>query len=238
MMLTTIALAIALSQATATSSPPSAKAVQASATATAQIRFSFEHPQLDPGSYTLLIRQDGSGHYQSVARSTGGLDASGGIDPSPIASTSISRDIEIRDPLLSAFFQSARSHQFFAIECEAAGNHVAFTGKKTVSYTGPDGRGECTYNWSHDQQLNQLADDLMAVAYTIEEGRRLALEHVHSRLSLDAELDALQDAAKDRRALELENISSELTSIANDEAVMKRARNRARALLNGGGSRH
>ena len=117
--------------------------------------------------------------------------------------------------------------------CEAPGSHVAFTGKKTVSYTGPDGHGECTYNWSRDQQLNQLADDLMAIAYTIDEGRRLATEHVHSRLSLDAELEALQDAAKDRRALEIENISSELESIANDEAVMNRARNRARALLSG-----
>src|SRR5271155_1634655 len=236
MMLATVALA--LFQATATSSPPSAKAVQTNATANAQIRFSFEHPQLDPGNYTLLIRQDGSGHYQSAARSTGGLDASGGIAPAPIASTSVSRDIEIRDPLLSAFFQSARSHRFFAIDCEDAGNRVAFTGKKPVSYSGPDGRGECTYNWSHDQQLNQLADDLMAVAYTIDEGRRLALEHVHSRLSLDAELEALQDAAKDRRALELENISSELESIANDEAVLNRARNRARALLNRAASKH
>src|SRR5271170_7002248 len=104
MMFATVALALALSQATPTSSPPSAKAVQASATAIAQISFSFEHPHLDPGSYTLLIRQDGSGHYQSAARSTGGLDASGGVDPAPISSTSVSRDIEIRDPLLSAFF--------------------------------------------------------------------------------------------------------------------------------------
>ena len=98
--------------------------------------------------------------------------------------------------------------------------------------------GECTFNWSRDQQLNQLADSLMAVAFTIHEGSRLAIEHVHSRLSLDAELEQLQDAAKDHRALEIENIAPELQSIAADPAVMNRARNRARALLNGDASKH
>jgi hypothetical protein len=139
---------------------------------------------------------------------------------------------------LLSFFQAARSHSFFTIPCEAPKSHVAFTGKKTISYAGPDGHGECTFNWSRDQSLNQLADDLMAIAYTIEEGRRLATEHVHSRLSLDAELEALQDAVKGRRALEIENISAELESIASDEAVMNRARNRARALLIGSDSKH
>jgi len=221
MMLAALAaFALALAQ-TAPPSPPQS----------AQITFSFEHPQLDPANYTLLIRQDGSGHYQSTPGP--GPNSTDGIAGAPLA-----RDIEIRDPLLSAFFQTARSHSFFAIACEAPNSHVAFTGKKTLSYSGPEGHCECTYNWSRDQQLNQLADDLMAIAYTIDEGRRLATEHVHSRLSLDAELEALQEAVKDRRALELENISPELEAIANDDAVMNRARNRARALLNGSASKH
>ena len=115
---------------------------------------------------------------------------------------------------------------------------MAFTGKKTLAYSGPDGHGECTFNWSRDQQLNQLADSMMAVAFTIHEGSRLAIEHVHSRLALDAELEHLENAAKDHRALEIENIAPELQSIAADPAVMNRARNRARALLNGDASKH
>jgi hypothetical protein len=217
MFAATAALALALSQ-TASPSP----------TASAQVTFAFEDAQLDPATYTLLIREDGSGHYQSTPGPAPAPNAIDGVAGAPVG-----RDIEVRDPLLSAFFQTARSHRLFATACDAPSSHVAFTGKKTVSYTGPDGHGECTFNWSRDQQLNQLAADLMAIAYTIDEGRRLATEHVHSRLSLDAELEALQDAFKDRRALEIENISAELESIANDEAVMNRARNRARALLSG-----
>jgi hypothetical protein len=197
-----------------------------------QISFVFDHAQLDPAAYTLVIREDGSGHYQSTPGPASGSGSDG------IVSTPIDREIVIRDPLLESFFRTARSHHFFAMECEAPEQHIAFTGKKTVAYTGSDGHGECTYNWSRDQQLNELANDFMAVAYTIYIGNRLANEHVHSRLSLDSELEELQDAVKNRRALEIENIATELQSIAGDPAVMNRARNRARALLSGDASKH
>ena len=226
-----LAFAAILSIALFQSAPPSSGNVQPAA-ASPEIRFSFEHSQLDPATYFLVVKEDGSGHYESTPGpvSTPGTDG--------IASAPQQRDIVIRDPLLESLFKTARSHHFFATECEAPDSHVAFTGKKTLAYSGPDGRGECTFNWSRDQQLNQLADSLMSVAFTIHEGNRLAIEHAHSRLSLDAELEQLQDAVKDRRALEIENIAPELQSIAADPAVMNRARNRARALLNGETSKH
>ncbi|HEX3472474.1 MAG TPA: hypothetical protein VHT28_14940 [Silvibacterium sp.] len=220
----TVALALTLFQTAA----PAPDAARTGTAAPAQLRFAFEHSQLNPSSYILLIHEDGSGHYQS-----GLASAPAPGNEESVVSAPVDRDIQIHDPLLSTFFHDARAHRFFAITCEAPGSHVAFTGKKTVGYTGPDGHGECTYNWSNDQQLNQLANDLMAVAYTIEVGRRLGVEHLHDRLALDAELEGLQEAVKDHRALEIENISTELQSVANDEAVMNRARNRARALLNG-----
>jgi hypothetical protein len=190
-----------------------------------EIRFSFEHPQLDPAAYTLVIHGDGSGHY----RSTPGPSSGPGIDG--YGSAPSERDLTVRDPLLASLFQTARSHRFFAMDCEATDLRIAFTGKKTVAYTGSDGSGQCSYNYSHDKELNQLADDLMAIAFTLYEGNRLAIEHTHSRLSLDAELAGLQDAVKERRALEIENIAPTLEGIASDTAVMNRARNRARALL-------
>jgi hypothetical protein len=197
-----------------------------------EIRFSFEHPQLDPSAYTLVIHEDGSGHYQSSP----GPNSGPGVDGYGAAASE--RDITIRDPLLATLFQTARSHRFFAMDCEAADAHIAFTGKKTVAYAGSDGSGQCSYNWSRDKELNQLAENLMAVAYTLYEGNRLAIEHEHSRLSLDSELGTLQDAVKDHRALEIENIAPVLEAIAADPAVMNRARNRARALLNGETSKH
>ena len=62
-------LAIALFQA----APSSSGSVQPAA-ASPEIRFSFEHAQLDPATYSLVVKEDGSGHYESTP---GPVSASG-----------------------------------------------------------------------------------------------------------------------------------------------------------------
>jgi hypothetical protein len=191
----------------------------------ARIRFVFENPKLQPSNYVLDINEDGTGHFRSAPGSAAGPDAEG-ITPQPLET-----DIKINEPLRGILFKTARSHNFFNVACESTKAKVAFTGKKALQYTGPDGAGSCTFNWSRDQQLMKLADDLIAVAFTLEIGRRLAVEHEHNRLSLDAELEELQDAAVAGRAQEIQNIAPQLEAIAGDEKVLERARNRARQLL-------
>lgn len=191
----------------------------------ARIRFIFENPKLQPASYSIDLNEDGTGHFRSEPGAAAATDAEG-VAPQPMEA-----NITIDEPLRSALFKTARSHNFFDVACESTKVKVAFTGKKALQYTGPDGDGSCTFNWSRDQQLMKVADDLIAVAFTLEEGRRLAVEHEHSRLSLDAELEQLQDAAKAGRAQQIQNIAPQLEAIAADEKVMVRARNRARELL-------
>ena len=187
----------------------------------AQVRFTVGDAQLEPVQYSLEILQDGSGSYTASYTAT---KASSAALPAK-------QVIHIHDPLLSQVFLMARKYHFFAIQCQQKHSHVAFTGNKTLAYTGPDGSGSCTFNYSHDQSINQIATELIAVAYTLEIGTRLAQEHRYDRLSLDAELAALQEATQEQRAIELGNIAPELNAIANDDAVMNRARERARALL-------
>lgn len=215
------ALALSLSQ-TQSGVPVSSQAT---------IVFAFENPQLQPASYKLEIHEDGSGHYKSMPGApatdeTAPADAADRITQRPVE-----REFHIGDALRSQLFAAARSHHFFAIACEASKIRVAFTGKKTLTYSGADGQGSCTYNYSQDQQLNHLADELEAVAFTLEEGERLAIQHEHSRLALDAELETLQEAAGSGRALELGNIAPQLQAIVDDETVMLRARKRAKALI-------
>lgn len=200
----------------------------------AKITFAFENPQLQPAAYTLEINEDGTGHF----RSTPG-PASSGVDTVAdiIAPGPLDREIQIDEPLRSSLFSAARTHKFFAIACEPEHSKVAFTGKKTFSYSGPDGQGSCSYNYSQNQALNQLAEQMIAVANTLEIGRRLIIEHEHSRLALDGELELLQQAVKNGRALEIENIAPILQSIANDESVMLRARKRAAGLVTTGSSK-
>ncbi len=204
----------------------------ANAPASATISFQFDNAQLQPASYSLEIHEDGSGHYKSVPGTP-----SASVDAGPadyITPQAMNREIKVGEPLRSQLFAAARSHHFFAMECEATKLHVAFTGKKTLTYSGANGRGSCTYNYSKDDQLNRLAEQMEAIAFTLEEGQRMVLQHEHSRLALDAELETLQDAAKNGRALEIENIAPQLQSIADDEEVLLRARRRAKLLLGGG----
>jgi hypothetical protein len=191
----------------------------------AHIVFTFDHPQLQPSRYTITVDETGAGRFTSQPGPVG--DSSDGVFPTPV-----DRPIVLDDALRAGLFQYARSHSFFATHCTTpAQAALAFTGQKTLAYTGPDGSGSCAFVWASDPALQRIVDQLGAVAFTIEEGRRLHLELLHDRLGLDAELESLQDAVKDHRAADLPNIADDLHAIADNQQVMDRARKRALALL-------
>src|SRR5579883_3059912 len=194
----------------------------------ARIRFIFENPKLQPSTYVMDIYEDGTGHFESQPGGAAVSDAEG------IAVQPLDTDIRIENPLLGVLFKTARSHNFFDVACESTKSKVAFTGKKALMYTGPVGDGSCTFNWSRDQQIMKISEDLIATAYTLQVGQRLTIEHEHNRLGLDSELESLQDAAKQGQAQQLQNIAPQLQAIANDDSVMERARGRARQLLGAG----
>lgn len=204
---------------------PVLTALPLSGQSAAHIVFTFEHPQLQPARYTISIDENGGGHFTSQPGSAT-WDSSDGVVPAPI-----DRTIRVDDGLRSQLFSYARSHDFFNGHCDRGRTGLAFTGNKTVTYTGSDGNGACTFVWAADPVLQRMADQLNAVAFTLEVGRRLDVEVQHDRLGLDSELSSLQDALKDQRASDLKNIAAELQTIAGDQDVMDRARKRAVALL-------
>ncbi len=202
-------------------------AASLSAQTTGRITFTFEHPQLQPSRYTIAIDETGAGRYTSQPGSAPvSNDSYDEIRPTPV-----DRPILLDDSLRADLFRYARSHNFFATRCSTTQTGLAFTGNKTLSYSGPDGSGTCTFVWAGDPVLQHLSDQLDAVAFTIEEGRRLSLEVLHDRLGLDAELANLQDAVKEHRAADLSNIADNLQAVADNQQVMDRARKRAQALL-------
>jgi hypothetical protein len=106
-------------------------------------------------------------------------------------------------------------------------------GNKTLEYDGPEGKGSCMYNWSKNAQIDKLSDEFEAIAATLDEGGKLQRQYEHGRLSLDAEIQVLEQMVHDGRAIELENIAPILQTLAGDEAVLQRVQRRARALLQG-----
>jgi hypothetical protein len=193
--------------------------------AAAQIRFTYENPKLQPPKYVITVGEDGNGHYRSEA---GGPADGQSMSPEPL-----DRPIHISKALRDAMFTAARKNKLFAVSCDDGGKNIAFQGTKTLEYEGPEGKGSCMYNWSKNAQIDKLTDQFEAMAATLDEGSKLQRQYEHGRLSLDSEMEMLDQMVHDGRAIELENIAPLLQTLAGDEAVLQRVQRRARAMLQG-----
>jgi hypothetical protein len=189
-----------------------------------EIRFTYENPKLQPPRYVLTVQEDGTGHFQSDAGGPPG-------DNDTMPAEAQDRPIHISKSLRESMFSVARKNKLFAINCEDGGKNIAFQGKKTLAYEGSEGQGSCTYNWSKNAQINKLTDQFESMATTLEEGSRLARQYEHGRLTLDAEIETLEQMVHEGRAIEVENIAPILQKLATDEAVLQRVQRRARALM-------
>ena len=185
----------------------------------ATITFTYSNPALEPGSYSLEIHEDGSGSYHSEP----GRAAS----PRP----PFDRAIVVGGQLRSRLFAAARKHRLFATECAMHKGNLAFTGDKTLRYAGTEGSGSCAFIYARDAQLQILADQLIALGSTLEQGRQLELLLSHDKLGLDAAIGSLAEEQASGRAAEIENLLPVLHAIAANPEVLNRTRARTTALI-------
>jgi hypothetical protein len=190
----------------------------------AQIRFTYENPKLEPHKYVLVVGEDGSGNFHSEG-------GAGSADGQSMSSESMDRPIHVSKTIREGMFAAARKNRFFAKACDDGGKNIAFQGTKTLEYKGPDGQGSCIYNWSKNSQIGKLTDQFEAIAATLDEGSKLQRQYEHGRLSLDSEMEILDQMVHEGRAIEIENIAPLLQTLAGDEAVLQRVQRRARTLL-------
>jgi hypothetical protein len=185
----------------------------------------FSNPGLTPSHWVLSLRPDGSGHFRSETGAAPGAARSGEMQI-----PDVSRDILLTPKFTQSVFQTAERHNWFNEKCESH-MKVAFQGYKTLSYSGPQGKGSCTFNYSRDKDLQSLGDSFIAVSQTILEGVRLEMLLQHDPLGLDKEIESLSAAAKDGRARQICVIRGILQRLAQDNSVMEMVRKRAQLLL-------
>lgn len=199
----------------------------ASVSKSAEVSFQFDRTGLPVPRFTLRLREDGTGSYQA--------------DQAEIAATATSmrgqaaqhvdRPIKLSSGTVTKIFKAARAADHFNVECASKAKNIADTGKKTLSYTGADGSGSCVYNYSENKSIDTLTDTFLAIAYTIDEGRKLEFLHRYDRLGLDAEMISFAQELDAGRALELGTISPTLAAIADDTALIQRVRLKAQKML-------
>lgn len=194
-----------------------------------EVSFQFERIGLPVPRFTLAVHEDGTGTYQAqVASVSGSTDAVGQVNAS---GPPVNRAIRLSPSTTETIFKTARSLDRFNIECASKAKNIADTGKKTLSYTGADGQGACRYNYSDNKSVAQLTSLFQAIAFTMDEGRKLEFLHRFDRLGLYSEMDSLGHEVEEKRALELGNIAPALKAIVSDEALMQRVREKAAKLL-------
>lgn len=184
----------------------------------------FTNKQLVPAHWVLKLNPDGSGQFDS----DGGHPAE--QEASLIWAGDVHRPVQLSPAFTEQVFSTARQRKWFAFPCESH-MKVAFQGIKRLSYSGPEGSGDCEYNFSKDKAIEELGNSLLAVEFTILSGARMEKLLQHERLGLEEELDTLATAVHEGNATEIGTISETLTKIASDEQVMERARRKARMLL-------
>jgi hypothetical protein len=190
------------------------------------IRVEFTNAALSPSHWILEMHPDGRAHFHSDFRA---FDPNKD-DPSLTNMPVIDSDIHLTPEFVQLFFSTARERHFFNIQCEAH-NKVAFQGYKKITYSGPDGRGSCLYNFSTDKRLQDIGDSAIALAASIVEGIKLKSLAAHDRLGLDREMEFVTDAVKDGRMQQIGVIHDELESLASDDSLLERVRRRARLIL-------
>jgi len=220
---------IAAGQPTASAGLPNSAGIPTSAGAPDELPnqpvvvVEYLNAQLSPSHWKLSLHRDGSGYFRS--------ETGAAIDnPGKMRTPSISRAIQLSPAFAASVFQFAQHHSFFNTACESH-MKVAYQGDKTLSYSGPDGKGTCTYNYSRDRDIESFGENLTAVAETIIEGVRLETLLQHDPLGLDKEIQNLSDAAQSGRAQQLCVIRTILERLAQDDHVLDLVRKRAKALL-------
>ena len=184
-------------------------------------------PGVPVPKYTLKVHIDGTGSYEGQAlpaRTRYGAPASPEAIP-------FHRDLSLTPATTKHMFDLAAQLDHFNQTCASKAKNIADTGTKTMTYSGPDGKGSCTYNFTEIKELAALTELVQAVAQTLDSGRELDRLHRYDRLGLDSAMTSLQQEVAAGRAVELQTIGDSLRSIAGDNDLLARVRAKASAML-------
>jgi hypothetical protein len=186
----------------------------------------FEHPQVSPNHFEIVVDSAGNGSYSS--HSEVNADAT---DGNALGNQDLERTIALSPATRDRIFELAKAARYFNGEFDYTKSRVAFTGKKTLSYKDAKLAHSTTYNWSENQAIEELDTIFLGISSTLETGWRLQRQLQHEKLALNSELASLEQSTKRSKGRELQLIADVLQQIAGDGSVMGVARRRAERLL-------
>lgn len=185
-------------------------------------------------SYVLTVSEDGRSIYAANYPAERPRYSPYQAASEPAPDTQVSIPVMLSPATTRMLFERVRATNGLQ-GCESALKNIAKTGIKTLSLTSIEGTVKCSWNFSEDRNVAVVEKAFEAIAFTLDEGRRLEQKHKYDRLALDLEVQLLVDNVKRGSAIELETISPVLRGIADDSQVLERVRAKAVKLLAEGG---
>lgn len=176
-----------------------------------------------PQDFTITLKSSGGASY--VSRDPTRIDKDSGT-PDPDYTVEFTMSPSNRD----LAFTRAKEANYFQGDFDYK-HKVANTGKKTLTYADPVRHFETTYNFSENKNIEQITKLFVGISATIEHGRKLQFLRRFDKLSLDTELQGMEDMAHNGYLAEIQIIAPLLQNIVNDSSILNMARRRAQRLL-------
>lgn len=186
------------------------------------VSFAFAFPGSDPGQYSLTVESSGRAAYRA--------DDILGPNATPLGDPYMVKFV-LAPATAQRIFALAKALKYFDGNFEYRGGRIANMGAKTLTYRNGERETRTTYNYTTNQDLQQLTTLFQGIATSLAHGRRLDRLYRFDKLGLEAELKSFEQDVKSKFATELEVDEAILRQIADDPAVMHISRKRAEALL-------
>jgi hypothetical protein len=186
----------------------------------ATIKFDREWEDYTPQTISIAVTPDGHAKYLSHTEAK-----------PPDEADDYQTEFDLSPTCTGKIFLNATQVNFFDGDFSFKKHTVASTGKKTLTYSGPDHHGSTTYDYSENKSIEEITNIFTGVSATIEEGRKLKFKYKFDKLGLEDELKGMESAAQSNSLVELQLIAPLLETIAADTSVLNIARKRAKRLL-------
>ena len=186
----------------------------------ATVTFTLDFPASDPSHYSISIRQDGHGTYESSAKP--GQESEDQLYES---------EFEVSPANREKIFALTRQCEYFSGKIDSGNRKLAFTGKKTLSYQEGQLKHSADFNYSSVPAAQQLTVLFQSMASTLDYGRLLAYSHRYQKLALDEELKRMEAQARNNELNEIGAVAPVLQDIIDDATVINVVRARAQRIL-------
>lgn len=191
------------------------------------VTFEFEMPGAVPPHYALTVEAGGASAYRSDQAPTSGTKPTASSD----GETPYFLKFDISAATATKIFQLAKDLNFFRGDFEYHGGRVANMGAKTLTFKDGKQENSFTYNFTQNQQLQQLTSLMQGISASLEYRRQLEQLYRYEKLGLDEKLKQMESDANRGYLAELQVDEPILRKIAEDPTIMNISRRRAQKLL-------